>query len=79
MRYELTDLGLDALTKRRRQLDVIRERTAVDVRADASLRAALTRLEHAVLEARPAHAAKLAELLDATTDQVHLLAQGDDE
>lgn len=79
MRYDLTDLGRDALTKRRRQLDAIRERTAVDVRADASLRSALTRLEEAVLDARGTNPATLAELINATTQQVQLLAQGEEQ
>ena len=77
-RYTLTVLGREALGKRRRQLDAIRERTAVDVRAEASVRAAMQRLEEAVLEARGADPSKLAELIDAATDQVLLLRQGDE-
>ena len=79
MRYELTDLGRDALTKRRQQLDAIRERTAVDVRADATLRSALTRLEEAVLRARGTNPTKLAELIEATTEQVALLTKGEEQ
>lgn len=77
MRYDLTDLGRDALKKRRRQLDTIRERTSVDVRAEASIRSALTRLEEAVRDARRTSPSKLADLIDAATEQVQLLDQGD--
>lgn len=78
LRYSLTALGREALGKRRRQLDAICERTAVDVRADGSIRAALQRLEEAVHDSRGTDPTKLAELIDATTDQVLLLTQGEE-
>ncbi len=75
-RYQLTAVGKQALAARQRQLAVIRERTAVDVQADAVIKSALTRLDEAAHAATSRVAATVvSQLIDATTHQIAQLTQ----
>jgi DNA-binding PadR family transcriptional regulator len=77
-RYRITDLGRAALAKRHRQLDAIRQRTTIDVRADAVLRGATSRLDQAVQgSAGRADPTAVARLVDDATAQILKLTEGE--
>lgn len=77
-RYRLTDLGREALERRSRQLAAIEARTAVNVEAGATLRAALERLGDAVTAAMgqtDVDTGAVRKVLEEATDEIRRVTE----